>query len=94
MVGRLSEIGLKAHYYMDRMGTKKPFVVIREPQVLSMGGKFIAGRAPDVCKTYTKGWSATPFDFKDLSNFKKLLSDVRKSSYTVRIFTLLEFRKS
>ncbi|EYB81433.1 hypothetical protein Y032_0384g410 [Ancylostoma ceylanicum] len=76
LVERMGDAGLSSRVYTDSHGQKRNFLIYRSLHVYETNDDEFgagAGRLHSVCKGFTRGYAASPLDFKNVDDFKELL---------------------
>ncbi|KHJ97224.1 hypothetical protein OESDEN_02799 [Oesophagostomum dentatum] len=75
MIQKLSEVGIRSYACKDSEGKLRPFFIPRE--LISFERKdessVSARRHHEIYRIFLNGYAATPFDFGDIQDFKKML---------------------
>ncbi|KHJ94455.1 hypothetical protein OESDEN_05613 [Oesophagostomum dentatum] len=75
MIEKLNEIGIRSYIYTDSEGKSRPFFIPRELISFEIKDEssVSARRHHEICKIFYNGYAATPFDFKNIGDFKSML---------------------
>ncbi|CAJ0608139.1 unnamed protein product [Cylicocyclus nassatus] len=83
LMEKFSELGLKSYIKKDKRNNDRPFFILREYSSFDMSeekgekGKFAVGtkRLHKGCSAFLNGYAASPLDFRNVEDFKKILEE-------------------
>ncbi|XGW27024.1 hypothetical protein V3C99_007533 [Haemonchus contortus] len=77
LIEQMRTFGYKVTEAIDRSGRKRAFTVIRGLHLFTINSRFDAGtkKLHEACAAFPNGYAATPYDFKDIKDFKRVLKE-------------------
>ncbi|KAK5979058.1 hypothetical protein GCK32_001622, partial [Trichostrongylus colubriformis] len=79
LASKLNGMGFKSTFAQDLAGVSRPFTVVRAMQTFEINAAdlYTAGsqRLQRSCEAFHHGYAATPFDFKNVEDFKRVLKE-------------------
>ncbi|KAL6736738.1 hypothetical protein Aduo_007055 [Ancylostoma duodenale] len=76
VVKDLSYLGFTSHIYLDNYQNRRPFLLMRLPQrARTSQHKIHTDHLNRVCEVLPRGYAASPYDFYNQSDFKKILRE-------------------
>ncbi|EYB89802.1 hypothetical protein Y032_0227g2803 [Ancylostoma ceylanicum] len=93
VVKDLSYLGFTSHIYLDNYQNRRPFLLMRLPQRASQHDLHM-DHLNRVCEVLPRGYAASPYDFHNQDDFKRILRDVRCYSHEKVNIVLIPGRRS
>lgn len=89
LASKYAEAGLFVRQYKDMYGESRPFTIVRALQsfIMETGDEAKPERLHKTCQAFKHGMAATPYDFQNPEDFKKLLREAQVNIVAVPGYT-------